>query len=66
LTAKVAAYRHSPEGRGRERLLELTLGDIGRGLSGDEEDELEQLKATHPEGPESPLAKAIALRLLRD
>jgi len=67
LTAKVAAYRRSPEGRGRERLLELTFQGIGEGLNADEEHELDQLKAKYPEGPiESPLAKAIALRLLRE
>jgi hypothetical protein len=62
LTARLAAYRHSPEGRDRARMLELMFK--GRRLAVDEQNELERLKAKYPETPkDSPLAKAIALRL---
>jgi hypothetical protein len=61
LTARLAAYRHSPEGRDRARRHELMFT---RRLSVDEQDELGRLKAKYPEAPkDSPLAKAIALRL---
>ena len=61
LTARVAAYRHSPEGRDRARMLKLMFKR--RRLSVDEHDELDRLKAKYPEAPrETPLAKAIALR----
>ena len=62
LTARLAAYRHSPEGRDRARRHELMFKR--RRLSVDEQDELDRLKAKYPEGPkDSPLAKAIELRL---
>jgi hypothetical protein len=62
LTARLAAYRHSPEGCDRARMLKLMFK--GRRLSVDEQDELDRLKAKCPEAPkDSPLAKAIALRL---
>jgi hypothetical protein len=62
LTARLAAYRHSPEGRDRARMLKLMFK--GRRLSVDEQDELGRLKAKYPEAPrETPLAKAIALRI---
>lgn len=62
LTARLAAYRHSPEGRDRARMLKLMLK--GRRLRVDEQDELDRLKGKSPEGPkDSPLAKAIALRV---
>jgi hypothetical protein len=35
----------------------------GRRLSVDEQDELDRLKANYPDPKDSPLAKAIALRL---
>jgi hypothetical protein len=61
LTARLAAYRHSPEGRDRARRHELMFK---RRLSVDEQDELNRLKAKYPEGPkDSPLTKAIALRI---
>jgi hypothetical protein len=61
LTARVAAYRHSLEGRDRARMLKLMFKR--RRLSVDEHDELDRLKAKYPEAPrETPLAKAIALR----
>ena len=64
LTARVAAYRHSPEGRGRQRILELKLQEICEYLDGDEKKELDQLEALYPERPiESPLIKAIELKL---
>jgi hypothetical protein len=62
LTARLAAYRHSPEGRDRARRHELMFKR--RRLSVDEQDELGRLKAKYPECPkDSRLAKAIALRL---
>jgi hypothetical protein len=62
LTARLAAYRHSPEGRDRALMLELMLK--GRRLSVDEQGELDRLKAKYPEAPkDSCLAKAIALRI---
>lgn len=61
LTARLAAYQHSPEGRDRARMFSLRFK---RCLSVDEKDELDRLKAKYPEAPkDSPLAKAIALRL---
>ena len=58
----MAAYRHSPEGRDRARMLKLMFKH--RRLSVDEQDELNRLKAKYPEGPkDSPLTKAIALRI---
>jgi hypothetical protein len=63
LTARLAAYRHSPEGRDRARILKLMFKGRRR-LSVDEQDELDCLKANYPEGPKnSPLAKAIELKL---
>jgi hypothetical protein len=62
LTARLAAYRHSPEGRDRARMLKLMLK--GRRLNVDEQEELDRLKAKYPEAPkDSPLAKAIARRM---
>jgi hypothetical protein len=62
LTARVAAYRHSPEGRDRARVLKLMLK--GRRLNVDEQEELDRLKAKYPEAPKDTcLAKAIALRI---
>ena len=62
LTARLAAYRHSPEGRDRARMLKLTFK--GRRLNVDEQDELDRQKAKYPEAPkDSPLAKAIAAEL---
>ena len=64
LTARLSAYRYSPEGRDRERMLELKLKGIAGCLSVDEQNERDQLKVIYPEGPsDSPLAKAIDLRL---
>ena len=62
LTARLAAYRHSPEGRDRARMLKLMLK--GRRLNVDEQEELDRIKAKYPEAPkDSPLAKAIAQRI---
>ena len=62
LTARLAAYRHSPEGRDQARTMKLMFK--GRRLSVDEQDELDRLKAKYPEAPkDSPLAKAIAQRI---
>jgi hypothetical protein len=62
LTARLAAYRHSPEGRDRARMLKLMLK--GRRLNVDEQKELDRLKAKYPEAPKnSCLAKALALRI---
>ena len=64
LTARLAAYRHSPEGRGRRRMRELELKGIGRRLTLDEKKELDQLVLLYPEPPrESELATALKLKL---
>ena len=63
LTARVAAYRHSPEGRARHRMLELKLQEICDCLDLDEKKELDQLEALYPESTESALGKAIQLKL---
>ena len=64
LTARVAAFRHSQEGRDRRRKLALKLKGIGGYRSPEEQKELDHLKAVYPEGPsESSLAKAIELKL---
>jgi hypothetical protein len=63
LTARVAPYRHSPEGRARQRMLKLKMQDIGDCLDMDEKKELDQLEALYPESTESALGKAIQLKL---
>jgi hypothetical protein len=63
LTARVAAYRHSPEGRARERLLDLQTQEIVDCLDLDEKKELDKLEALYPEPTESPLDEAIRLKL---
>jgi len=64
LTARLAAYRHSAEGRGRRRMRELELKGIGRSLTLDEKKELDQLVLLYPEPPrESELATALKLKL---
>ena len=64
LTARLAAYRHSPEGRGRRRMCELELKAIGGRLTFDEQKELDQLVLLYPERPnESEFATAITLKL---
>jgi len=64
LTARLAAYRHGPEGRDRARMLKLMFKSFGRRLSVDEQNELDCLRANYPAGPTgSPLAKAIELKL---
>ena len=63
LTTRLAAYRHSPEGRGRRRMRELELQGIGN-LTLDEEKELDQLVLLYPEPPrESELATALKRKL---
>jgi hypothetical protein len=61
LTARVAAFRHSLEGRDRHRITELEVYRQYR--SKDEQAELDRLRIVYPKGPEGPLAKAIQLRL---
>ena len=65
LTARLAAYRHSPEGRARARMWELEIKDIMGRLTLEEEKELDQLVSLYPEPPreESELATAMTLRL---
>jgi hypothetical protein len=64
LTVRVAAFQHSPEGRGRRRMLALKLKGVSGGRSPEEQKELDHLKVVYPEGPsESSLAKAIELKL---
>ena len=48
LTARVAAFRSSPEGRGRQRMRELKWKDISPCLSPDEQAELDNLKVVYP------------------
>jgi hypothetical protein len=62
LTARVAAFWHSPEGRDRKRMRELEFKGFGRRcLTLDEQKELDQLTSRYPEPPrESELATAIA------
>jgi hypothetical protein len=62
LTARVAAFRHSPEGRDRQRITELEVYRQYR--NSDEQAELDQLRVVYPKGPESVLTKAIKLRLV--
>ena len=63
LTVRVAAFQHSPEGRGRRRMLALKLKGIGGCRSPEEQKELDHLKVVYPEGPtDSPLVRAIELK----
>jgi hypothetical protein len=62
LTARVAAFRHSQEGRDRHRITELEVYRQYR--SSDERAELDQLRILYPKSPESALTKAIQLRLV--
>jgi hypothetical protein len=61
LTARVAAFQHSPEGRDRQRITELEVYRQYR--DNNEQAELDRLRAVYPKGPESELAKAIKLKL---
>ena len=55
LTARVAAFRQTPEGRGRRRIFELELPRHHReGLSPAEQVELETLRGLYPELPPDP------------
>ena len=51
LTARVAAFWHSPEGRDRKRMRELVFKGIRRRLTLDEQKELDQLVLLYPEPP---------------
>ncbi len=51
LTARIAAYRFSPEGRDRERMRELEFKEIRASASPAEQCELARLKTADPEGP---------------
>jgi hypothetical protein len=60
LTARVAAFWHSPEGRDRKRMRELGFKGIRRCLTLEEQKELDQLTLLYPKPPrESELAKSI-------
>jgi hypothetical protein len=64
LTARVAAFRHSQEGRDRRRMLALKLKGIGGCRSPEEQKELDHLKVIYPEGAsESALPNAIQLKI---
>jgi hypothetical protein len=64
LTARVAAYWHSPEGLGLARLLELEMKGFGGCRSVAEQKELDQLKVVYPVGPtDTPYTEAIDLKL---
>ena len=61
LMARVAAFRHSQEGRNRHRITELEV--YRRYRSNDEQAELDKLRIAYPNAPsESALTKAIELR----
>ena len=60
LTARVAAFWHSPEGRDRKRMRELEFKGIRRCLTLEEQKELDQLTLLYPEPPrETELQKAM-------
>jgi hypothetical protein len=64
LTARVAAFWHSPEGRDRKRMRQLEFKGIRRCLTLEEQKELHQLTLRYPEPRrESELATAIKLKL---
>jgi len=54
LTARVAAFRESPEGRARSRISELKYADFSRRLSSAETEELESLRKAYPDLPPDP------------
>ena len=61
LTARVAAFWHSQEGRDRKRIRELEV--FRRHRNDSEQAELDELRTVYPRDPsESPLAKAIAAK----
>jgi hypothetical protein len=64
LTVRVAAYRHSQEGRDCERITELEVYRVHR--NDDEQAELDELRMKYPKSPsdDSELASAIRLRLV--
>jgi hypothetical protein len=49
LTARIAAYRFSPEGRGRERLRDLEFKELRASASPEEQSELDRLRTAYPE-----------------
>jgi hypothetical protein len=62
LTARIAAFRYSQEGRDRHRITELEVYRPYR--NGDEQAELDRLRIVYPKDPsESDLTKAIELKL---
>jgi hypothetical protein len=62
LTSRVAAFRHSQEGRDRHRIMELEV--YRRYRTNNEQAELDELRLAYPKAPsESALTKAIELRL---
>jgi hypothetical protein len=62
LTVRVAAFRHSQEGRDWDRIIELEVYRVHR--SDDEQAELDELRIKYPESPsDSALGSAIRLRL---
>ena len=63
LTARVAAYRHSPEGRARDRMWELEINDITGSLTLDEQKELDQLVLLYPKPPGESELKRIPVIL---
>ena len=59
LTARVAAFWHSPEGRDRKRMRELGWKGIRRCLTLEEQKELDQLTLLYPPPRETELQKSI-------
>jgi hypothetical protein len=62
LLERTLAFRESPEGLARRRILELTLATFSRGPTPAEEDELDRLRKRYPDVPlddDDPLKKAV-------
>jgi hypothetical protein len=54
LTARVAAFEESPEGRARNRIVELEFDSFSRALTDTETEELESLRKIYPDLPPDP------------
>ena len=54
LTARVAAFEESPEGRARNRIVELEFDSFSRALTDTETEELESLRKIYPDLPADP------------
>ena len=63
LVARLAAYRHSQEGRDKHRIMEL--GVYRQYRTEEEQAELDRLRAAYPKCLENDFSKAIQLRLVQ-